>query len=87
MHGRRCWEVEMKMQEKGVWKSTKRKKERLKCAFIKVKSPRTVWKEDESRCEWKQEVILEGGEYGEWREGGEFQQNKGWKWEVGTGRG
>ena len=37
MLGRRCWELEMKMQEKGVWKSTKRKRERLKGAIIKVR--------------------------------------------------
>ena len=28
--GRRCWELEMKIQEKCVWKSTKRKREKLK---------------------------------------------------------
>ena len=38
----------------GVWKSTMRKRERLKGAFIKVrKRSTTVWKEDESRSEWK----------------------------------
>ena len=33
----RCRELEMKMQGKGVWKFTKRKRERLKGAFIKVR--------------------------------------------------
>ena len=48
------------LQEKGVWKSTKRKRERLKGAFIREKGgPRTVWKEDESRCERKLEIVLE----------------------------
>ena len=27
-----------------------------------LKGARTVWKEDVSRCEWKQEIVLEGGE-------------------------
>ena len=36
MLGKRCWELEMKVQGKSVWKSTKRKIERLKCAFFKV---------------------------------------------------
>ena len=38
-------------------------------------------------CEWKQEVVSEGSEEGELRKGGELQQNKGWKWDVGTGKG
>ena len=35
MLGRGCWELEKKMQGKGIWKSTKRKIERFKGAFIK----------------------------------------------------
>ena len=31
------WELEMKLQKKDVWKSTKRKTERIKGAFIKVR--------------------------------------------------
>ena len=37
MFGRRCWQLEMKMQEKGVWKSTKRKREKLKGVNIKIR--------------------------------------------------
>ena len=37
-----------------VWKSTMRKRKRLKGAFINVrKRSKAVWKEDESRSEWK----------------------------------
>ena len=41
---RKCWELEMKMQEKGVWKSTKRKKERLKGTSIKVRKSKNSLK-------------------------------------------
>ena len=59
---KRCWELEMKMQGKGFCKSTKRKREGLKGAFIEErKRSRTVWREDESRYEWKLEIVLEGG--------------------------
>ena len=30
---------------------------------------------------------MEGGEYCEKRKGAELKQNKGWKWEFGTGGG
>ena len=30
---RRCWQLGMKMQEKGVWKSTKRKKKIKRCIY------------------------------------------------------
>ena len=49
----RCCELEMKMQGKGVWKSTKGKRERLKGAFIKVRRRFKNSLEDVSRCEWK----------------------------------
>ena len=31
--------------------------------------------------------VLEGGKKYKRKKGGKLQQNKGWKWEVGTGRG
>ena len=46
------------MQEKGIWKSIKRKWKRLKDAFIKIRGgPRTIQKEDESRCEWYRKLF------------------------------
>ena len=36
-HWKEVLELEMKMQGKGVWKYTRRKRERLKGAFIKVR--------------------------------------------------
>ena len=30
----------------------------------------TIWKEDESGCRWEYEIVLEGGEYGEWGKSG-----------------
>ena len=41
MLGRKCWELKMKMQGKGVWKSTKRKKG----VFIKVRRPKNSLEE------------------------------------------
>ena len=35
-------------------------------------SKQTVLKENESECEWKKEVILEGSEQDELRKGGEL---------------
>ena len=34
MLGRRCWQLETKMQEKGVWNSTEKKIDRLKGEYI-----------------------------------------------------
>ena len=44
-------------------------------------------KEDESGYGRKQEVILEEREQSEQGKGEELKQNKGWRWEAGTGRG
>ena len=61
MLGGMCWELE-KMQEKGVWKSTKRKKRKVKRCIYQSKEEVQEQKEDESRCEWKWKIVLEGGE-------------------------
>ena len=34
---RRCWESEMKMQKKNVWKLTEKKRKRLKTVYIRIK--------------------------------------------------
>ena len=42
-----CWELRIRLPKKGVWRLTKKKKERSKCAFIMAKRRwKTVWKED-----------------------------------------
>ena len=69
----------------GVWKSTKRKVKRF--IYQNKKIQEHFGRKMNSRCELKQEIVLDGGELDEWRKGGEFQQNKGCKWEVGTARG
>ena len=51
--GRIYWELDMKVQKKGVWNFTQRKIERLKGAFNKVRRRSKNSLEDESRCQWK----------------------------------
>ena len=34
--GRRCWQLAMKRQKKDVWKLTKKKREKLKGAYIRA---------------------------------------------------
>ena len=51
---KRCWELEMKMRGKGVWKPTKRKREKLKGVFIKERRrSKNSLEGKELRCEQK----------------------------------
>ena len=38
LHGRRYWEIGIMLQKTDVWRSTKKKRERLKGVFIRAKS-------------------------------------------------
>ena len=64
------------MQNRDIWKLTKEKREKLKDVYSisdEEGGTRTIWKGDESKYEWKQEIILEGGKKGEWKKGGELK--------------
>ena len=51
----KCWEPEIKIKKKDVWKFTKKKSERLKGVYIKAR--RGFMNSLEGICEWKYEIF------------------------------
>ena len=57
-HGSKCWELEMKLQKKDIWKLEEKRKDR---GVYIYHSKKEVTESFVGRCKWKQ-AVLEGRE-------------------------